>query len=154
MSGNIPIFLSWLCWGLGQTLGTFLSLADLGCPRGSRGNNKRGCRVRLYKLHIWGKPKVPPPAFGSPPFSRQRPQDKFSVQMQIDTLQMKIEDGRFLCNSKPKLQVGGRQSLFGGCRFTFWRVPIYVLEAKIILGVLYRKGGTPVLKVPANIDNC
>ena len=28
-------------------------------------------------------------------------------------------------------------------RFTFWRVSICILEAEIILGVLYRKGGTP-----------
>ena len=32
---------------------------------------------------------------------------------------------------------------FGGCRFTFWRVPIYILEAEIVLGVLYRKGVIP-----------
>ena len=32
---------------------------------------------------------------------------------------------------------------FGGCQFTFWRVPSYILEAEIFLGVLYRKGGNP-----------
>ena len=42
-----------------------------------------------------------------------------------------------------KLQIGGRQSLFGECQFTFWRVPIYILEAEIVLGVLYRKGVIP-----------
>ena len=33
--------------------------------------------------------------------------------------------------------------LFGGCQFTFWRAPIYILEAEIVLGVLYRKGVIP-----------
>ena len=42
-----------------------------------------------------------------------------------------------------KLQIGGHQSLFGGCPFTFWKVPIYILEAEIVLGVLCRKGGKP-----------
>ena len=32
---------------------------------------------------------------------------------------------------------------FGGRRFTFWRAPIYILEAEIVLGVLYRKGVIP-----------
>ena len=48
-----------------------------------------------------------------------------------------------LCISIQKLQIGGRQSLFGGCRFTFWRVLIYILEAEIVLGVIYRKGVIP-----------
>ena len=39
------------------------------------------------------------------------------------------------------MKIGGSQSaVFGGCQFTFWRVPIYSLEAEIVLGVLYRKG--------------
>ena len=42
-----------------------------------------------------------------------------------------------------KLQIGGRQSHFGGCQFIFWRVPIYILEAEIVLGLLYRKGVIP-----------
>ena len=53
--------------------------------------------------------------------------------MQIDALQNTIQ----------KLQIGGRQSLFGGCQFTLWRVPIYIFEAEIVLGVLYRKGVIP-----------
>ena len=52
-------------------------------------------------------------------------------------------EGRFLCISIQKLQIGGRQSFFGGCQFTFWRVPIYILEAETVLGVLYRKGVIP-----------
>ena len=63
--------------------------------------------------------------------------------MQIDALQIQIVEGRFLCISIQKLQIGGRQSLFGGCHFTVWRVPIYILEAEIVLGVLYRKGVIP-----------
>ena len=62
--------------------------------------------------------------------------------MRIDTLQ-NVNRGRVIWNSIQKLQIGGRQSLFGRCRFTFWRVPIYILEAEIVLGVLYRKGGKP-----------
>ena len=38
---------------------------------------------------------------------------------------------------------GGCQSLFGGCQFTFRRASICILEAEIVLGVLYRKGVTP-----------
>ena len=63
--------------------------------------------------------------------------------MQIDALQNTNCRGRFLCISIQKLQIGGRQSLFGGCQFTFWRVPIYILEAESVLGVLYRKGVIP-----------
>ena len=32
---------------------------------------------------------------------------------------------------------------FGGCQFTFWRLPIYMLEAEIAANLLYRKGGKP-----------
>ena len=48
-----------------------------------------------------------------------------------------------MCSSIQKLQIGGRQSLFGRCRFTFWRVSIYILEAELVLGVLYRKWVIP-----------
>ena len=33
---------------------------------------------------------------------------------------IQIGEGRFLCISIQKPQIGGRQSLFGGCQFTFW----------------------------------
>ena len=56
---------------------------------------------------------------------------------------MQIGEGRFLCISIQKLQIGGRQSLFGGCQFAFWRASICILEAEIVLGVLYRKGVIP-----------
>ena len=65
---------------------------------------------------------------GGGPFSIEHPQDDFS-------LQMRDGDGRFLCNSIQTMQRGGCQSL--------WRVPISILEAEIMLGVLSRKGGTP-----------
>ena len=29
----------------------------------------------------------------------------------------------------------------GECQFTFWRVPIYIFEAEVVFGVLYRRGG-------------
>ena len=45
-------------------------------------------------------------------------------------------EGISLCNSIQELQTGGRQ-------FTCWRLPIYILEAEIVLGVLYRKGRIP-----------
>ena len=64
--------------------------------------------------------------------------------MQIDALQNTNCIGEIsVYFYTKKLQVGGRQSLFGGCQFTFWRVPIYILEAEIVLGVLYRKGVIP-----------
>ena len=63
--------------------------------------------------------------------------------MQIDALQNTNCRGRFLYISIQKLQIGGRQSLFGGCQFTFWRVPIYILAAELVLRVLYRKGVIP-----------
>ena len=63
--------------------------------------------------------------------------------MQIDTLQNKLGRGDLCATLYLKLQIGGRQSLCGGCRFTFWRVPIYISEAEIVLGVLYRNGGKP-----------
>ena len=53
----------------------------------------------------------------------------------------KLGRGDFCVALCKKLQIGGRQSLFRGCRFTLWRVPIYILEAELVLGVLYRKGG-------------
>ena len=56
-----------------------------------------------------------------------------------------------------KLQSGGCPSLLRGCQFTFWRGLLYILEAEIILGVLYRKRGIPqnrgVLWVPATDGN-
>ena len=63
--------------------------------------------------------------------------------MQIDALQNTNCRGEISVYFYTKLQIGGRQSLFGGCQFTFWRVPIYILEAEIVLGVLYRKGVIP-----------
>ena len=33
------------------------------------------------------------------------------------------------------------QSLFGGCRFTFWRVRLHILEAEIVLGGALQKRG-------------
>ena len=86
----------------------------------------------------WGNPKYQP-FWGSPLFYKaparqfQPPKCKLTPSKR----------GCLVCSSKQKLQIVGRQFLFGGCRFTFWRVPIYILEAEIVLGVLYRKGGIP-----------
>ena len=63
--------------------------------------------------------------------------------MQVDTLQNVNWGAVISVEFYTKLQIGGHQSLFGGCRFTFWRLPIYILEADIVLGVLYGKGGKP-----------
>ena len=76
--------------------------------------------------------KAPPP-----PRQAQPPKCKLTPS------KIQIVEGRFLCTSTQKLQIGGRQSLFGGCQFTCWRVPIYILEAEIVFGVLYRKGVIP-----------
>ena len=54
--------------------------------------------------------------------------------MQLDALQIQIGEGTFLCISIQTLQIGGRQSIFGGCQLTFWRVPIYIFEAELVLG--------------------
>ena len=60
--------------------------------------------------------------------------------MQIDALQNTNCRGGDFCVF---LYKNCRLELFGGCQFTFWRAPIYILEAEIVLGVLYRKGVIP-----------
>ena len=78
------------------------------------------------------------PFWGSPLFYKA-PQDNFSLQkMQIDALQNTNCRGEISVYFYTKLLIGGRQSHFGGCQFTFWRAPIYILEAKIVLGVIER----------------
>ena len=88
---------------------------------------------KLKYLPFWGSPLF----YKAPPRQFQPPKCKLTPP-KIQTV-----EGRFLCISIQQLQIGGRQSLFGGCQFTFWRVPIYILEAEIVLGVLYRKGVSP-----------
>ena len=83
------------------------------------------------------------PFWGSPLFYKAPPRQFQPPKCKLTPSKIQIVEGRFLCISIQKLQIGGRQSLFGGCQFTFWRVSIYILEAEIVLGVLYRKGVIP-----------
>ena len=83
------------------------------------------------------------PFWGSPLFYKAPPRQFQPPKCKLTPSKIQTVEGRFLCISIQKLQIGGRQSLFGGCQFTFWRVPIYILEAEIVLGVLYRKGVIP-----------
>ena len=91
---------------------------------------------------IWGNPKYQP--FGvSPLFYNAHPRLFQPPKCILTPSKCKLGRGGFCVARYKKLQIGGRQSLFGGCRFTFWRLPIYILEAEIVLGVLHRKGGKP-----------
>ena len=80
------------------------------------------------------------PFWGSPLFYKAPPRQFQPPKCKLTPSKIQIVEGRFLCSSIQKLQIGGRQSLFGGCQFTFWRVPIYIWEAEIVLGVLYISG--------------
>ena len=77
---------------------------------------KRKRRSRRVSLNVFGgKPKVPP-------FSIKKPQDNFILQ-----------------NAKWHLQnvySGGEMSVWLYRKTADWRVPIYILEAEIVLGVL------------------
>ena len=85
---------------------------------------------------IWGEAQVPP-FLEVPPFYKAPPRQFQPPKCKPTPSKIQIGEGRFLCISIQELQVGGRQSLFGGCQFTFWSVSIYFLEAEIVLGVLY-----------------
>ena len=95
---------------------------------------------------LWGEAKVPP-FFGAPPFllSIKLPPRQFQPPTcKLAPSKTHIGEGRCLCIPIQKLQIGGHESLFGGCQFTFWRVPIYILEAEIVYrqGVIPKKCGT------------
>ena len=90
--------------------------------------NKRPLNGEKLKYHpFWGSPLF----YKAPPRQFQPPKCKLTPS------KIQIGEGIFLCIVIQKLQIGGRQSLFGGCQSC--RVPIYILEAEIVLGVLYRK---------------
>ena len=89
------------------------------------------------------KLKYHPFLWGSPLFKKAPPRQFRPPKCKLMPSKIQIGEGRFLCISIQKLQIGGRQSLFGGCQFAFWRGPICILEAEIALGVLYRKGVIP-----------
>ena len=65
--------------------------------------------------------------------------------MQIDALQTTSCRGEisvyFYTTKNCRLEVAN--PFLEGVNFAFWRVPMYILEAKIVLGVLYRKGVIP-----------
>ena len=83
------------------------------------------------------------PFWGSPLFYKAPPRQFQPPKCKLTPSKIQIVEGRFLCISIQKLRIGGRQPLFGGCQFTFWRASIYILEAEIVLGVLYRNGVIP-----------
>ena len=83
------------------------------------------------------------PFWGSPLFCKAPPRQFQPPKCKLTPSKIQIGEARFLCISIQKLQIGGLQSVFGGCQLIFWRVPIYILEAEIVLGVLYRKGVIP-----------
>ena len=100
---------------------------------------KNACLCRTWVVRkvtgwqIGGNPKYPP--FWGPPISLKHPQDNFSLQ-NANWHPPKCTLGRGDFCTIPYKSVGE-------CQFTFSRVPIYVLEAEIVLGVLYRKGWIP-----------
>ena len=81
---------------------------------------------------MWGKPKVLP-FWGVPLFYKAPPRQFQPPKCKLTPSNMYIGEGRFFVTLYQKLQVGGRQ-------FTSWRATMYILEAEIVLGVLYRKG--------------
>ena len=121
--------------------GTYRAL----CPEVGEGQkNSRSWVLETVLSETVFPTQSTPLSGGSPHFSTKHPQDNFSAsKIQIDTLQHVNRGGGSLCNSIQKLQIGGRQSRFGGCRFAFWRASIPSLEAEIGLGVLYSEGEPP-----------
>ena len=77
---------------------------------------KAGFRL-LSQRFLMGKPNQisPPPLREGPPFSGTHP-------MTISAPKCETGEGSYLCKSIQKLQIGGRQSLFGGCQFPFRRL--------------------------------
>ena len=86
--------------------------------------------------------------FGESPISIKHRQHKFSIQ---NASWHSLGEGRFLCHSKQELQIGGRQSLLGGCQSTFWRMPICILELRWSWRCSQKRGlpKKGVLEVPA-----
>ena len=82
--------------------------------------------------------------FGDHPFSIKHPQDNFGLQ-NVNWHPPKCK----LTPSKEGLATSNLQFFYRNTQksplpnFTFWRVSICILEAEIVLGVLYRKGWTP-----------
>ena len=89
-----------------------------------------------------GNPKYP--LFWVSQFSVKHPQDNFSLQnAKLTPSKIYIGEGRFLRDSIQKMQVGDHQSLFGGCHFTFWRVPILFWRLKLSWGRFTETGVNP-----------
>ena len=75
--------------------------------------------------------------FGFPPFSIKHPQDNFSLQnVNRHPPKCKMAPPP-ICSFCIELHTNHPPSI------TFWRALICILEAKILLGVLSRKGGAP-----------
>ena len=92
-------------------------------------------RVLFVLLLLGRNPKYP--CFGGvSPFQKSAPKTISASKMPIDTLQNINWGGEFLHNSTQRLQIGGHQSLFGCCQFTFWRL-------KLSWGCSIEKGRPP-----------
>ena len=92
---------------------------------------------------------------GDHPFSVKHPQDNFSLQ-NANWRPPKCKS----TPSKKGLATSNLQCWYRNTQeisppqFTFWRLSICILEAEIVLGVLYRKGGPPkgvLLQVPPKV---
>ena len=106
------------------------------------------CKFRALKnIFRMAIPSVPADQssslFGAPTFSVKRPKTSSASKVQIATLHNANWEGRYLCHPIERLQIGGRQPLFGGWQNACWRVAICILEAEIILGALHRKAAEP-----------
>ena len=109
----------------------------------SPGNEQGEFTKKSWFQGNWGEAKVPP-FLGVPPLSIKHPQDNVSLQNAKSrppicklarvisvNLYTKTADWR-----SPIYILEGADLHFGGCQF-------YILEADIVLGVVYRKGVIP-----------
>ena len=83
---------------------------------------------KLWYISHFGEKLKYHPFWGSPLFYEAPPRQFQPPKCKLTPSKIQIVEGRFLCISIQKLQIGGRQSLlegvnlhFGGCQFTFWR---------------------------------
>ena len=83
------------------------------------------------RIPLWGEAKVPP-FLGVPLFYKAPPRHFQPPKCKLTPSKYKW-GRRDLCNSIQKF-ADSRSPI------PVWRVPIYILEAEIVLGVLYRKG--------------
>ena len=83
------------------------------------------------------------PFWGSPLFYKAPPRQFQPPKCRLTPSKIQIVEGNFCAFLYKNCRLEVANLHFGGCQFTFWRVSIYILEAEIVLGVLYRKGVIP-----------